>query len=153
MSSAPPIRKTLAPRLGRSDRSALGRWFWEIDKVLLVLVSVLIAIGLIAVAAASPAAGQRYSGTGFTLPPLYYFYRQLMWIALAVPVMILVSMLPKPTARRLSILGAIVFIIALFLVPIFGVEVNGARRWLGGGFAQFQPSEFLKPLFIVTIAW
>ena len=153
MSSAPPVRKTLAPRLGRSDRSALGRWFWEIDKVLLVLVAVLIVIGLIAVAAASPAAAQRYSGAGFSVPPLYYFYRQLMWIALAVPVMILVSMLPKPTARRLSILGAVFFLACLFLVPIFGVEVNGARRWLGGGFAQFQPSEFLKPLFIVSVAW
>jgi cell division protein FtsW len=153
MSSAPPVRKTLAPRLGRSDRSALGRWFWEIDKVLLVLVAMLIVIGLIAVAAASPAAAQRYSGVGFSVAPLHYFYRQLIWIALAVPVMILVSMLPKPTARRLSILGAILFMVLLFLVPIFGVEVNGARRWLGAGFAQFQPSEFLKPLFIVTIAW
>jgi cell division protein FtsW len=153
MSAAQPVRKTLAPRLGRSDRSALGRWFWEIDKVLLVLVAVLIVIGLIAVAAASPAASQRYSGGGISVPPLYYFYRQLMWIALAVPVMIAISMMPKPTARRLSILGAAFFIICLFLVPILGVEVNGARRWLGGGFAQFQPSEFLKPLFIVTIAW
>jgi cell division protein FtsW len=153
MSTATPVRKTLAPRLGRADRSALGRWFWEIDKVLLVLVAVLIAIGLIAVAAASPAASQRYSGGGINVPPLYYFYRQLMWIALAVPVMIAISMMPKSTARRLSILGAVVFTIALFLVPIFGVEVNGARRWLGAGFAQFQPSEFLKPLFIVTIAW
>ena len=43
-------------RYGRSDTSAIGRWFWEIDKVLLLLVTVLIAIGLIAVAAASPAA-------------------------------------------------------------------------------------------------
>ena len=41
---------------GRSDTSALGRWFWEIDKVLLLLISVLIGIGLIAVAAASPTA-------------------------------------------------------------------------------------------------
>ena len=153
MNSASPVRKTLAPRLGRSDRSALGRWFWEIDKVLLVLVAVLIVIGLIAVAAASPAASQRYSGGGINVPPLHYFYRQLMWIALAVPVMIAVSMLPKSTARRLSILGAAFFILCLFLVPILGVEVNGARRWLGAGFAQFQPSEFLKPLFIVTIAW
>jgi cell division protein FtsW len=153
MSAATPVRKTLAPRLGRSDRSALGRWFWEIDKVLLVLVAVLIVIGLIAVAAASPAASQRYSGGGINVPPLYYFYRQLMWIALAVPVMIAVSMMPKSTARRLSILGAAVFTLLLFLVPVFGVEVNGARRWLGAGFAQLQPSEFLKPLFIVTIAW
>ena len=51
-----------ADRYGRSDTSAMGRWFWEIDKVLLLLISVLIAIGLIAVAAASPAAAQRYSG-------------------------------------------------------------------------------------------
>jgi cell division protein FtsW len=36
---------------------------------------------------------------------------------------------------------------------MFGPTVNGARRWLGVGFAQFQPSEFLKPLYIVTIAW
>ena len=88
------------------------------------------------------------------MPPLYYFYRQLMWIALAVPVMIGVSMLPKPTARRLCIARhGLLFTVLLFLVPIIGVEVNGAPRWLGVGFAQFQPSEFLKPLFIVTIAW
>jgi cell division protein FtsW len=31
--------------------------------------------------------------------------------------------------------------------------VNGARRWIGFGIAQFQPSEFLKPLYIVSIAW
>jgi cell division protein FtsW len=153
MSSAPPARKTMPARLGRSDRSAIGRWFWEIDKVLLILVAVLISIGLIAVAAASPAAGQRYSGGGISFPPLYYFYRQLIWIALAVPVMIAVSMLAKPTARRLSILGAAIFTGMLFLVPIIGSEVNGARRWLDVGITQFQPSEFLKPLFIVTIAW
>jgi cell division protein FtsW len=64
-----------------------------------------------------------------------------------------VSMLPKPTARRLSIVGAVLFTLLLFLVPFVGVEVNGARRWIGIGFTQFQPSEFLKPLFIVSIAW
>jgi cell division protein FtsW len=140
-------------RLGRSDRSALGRWFWEIDKVLLILVAVLISIGLIAVAAASPAAGQRYSGAGIIFPPLYYFYRQLIWIMLAVPVLIGASMLTKPAARRLSILGAILCLALLFLVPMVGIEVNGARRWLDLGFTQVQPSEFLKPLFIVAIAW
>ena len=153
MSTAPPIRRSVAPRLGRSDRSAIGRWFWEIDKVLLVLVAVLIVIGLIAVAAASPAAGQRYSGGGISVPPLYYFYRQIIWIALAVPVMIAVSMLTKPSARRLSIIGAALFLLLLFLVPIIGFERNGAQRWLDAGITQLQPSEFLKPMFIVTVAW
>ncbi|HEV2866094.1 MAG TPA: putative peptidoglycan glycosyltransferase FtsW [Allosphingosinicella sp.] len=142
-----------AARLGRSDMTALGRWFWEIDKLLLILVAVLISIGLIAVAAASPAAATRYSGGGVSFDSLHYFYRQLIWIMVAVPVLIGVSMLPKATARRLSILGAVIFTGMLFLVPVVGQEVNGARRWLGVGFTQFQPSEFLKPLFIVSIAW
>jgi cell division protein FtsW len=140
-------------RLGRSDRSAMGRWFWEIDRVLLLLVAVLVAIGLIAVAAASPAAASRYSGVGVTFDPLYYFYRQIMWIVVALPVMIGVSMLPRAMARRLCLIGAMLFTVLLFFVPIIGHEVNGAKRWLGVGIAQFQPSEFLKPLFIVSIAW
>ena len=68
-------------RYGRSDRSAIGRWFWEIDRVLLLLVAVLIGIGLIAVAAASPAVAERYSGGTVHLNSLHYFYRQLLWIA------------------------------------------------------------------------
>jgi cell division protein FtsW len=147
------LKSRSANRLGRSDRSAVGRWFWEIDRVLLFFVAVLIAIGLVAVAAASPAAGSRYSGNGVTFAPLHYFYRQLLWIVAGLPVMIGVSMLPREKARRLCLLGTLLFMGMLVLVPIFGPEVNGARRWLGVGFAQFQPSEFLKPLFIVTIAW
>jgi cell division protein FtsW len=146
-------KKQGAAKFGRSDRSAVGRWFWEIDRVLLLLVAVLISIGLIAVAAASPAAGTRYSGGGISFTPLHYFYRQLVWIMVAVPVMIAVSMLPKSTARRLSLGGAAFFTVLLVFVPIIGNEVNGARRWIGVGFAQFQPSEFLKPLFIVSMAW
>ncbi|MFN3388476.1 MAG: FtsW/RodA/SpoVE family cell cycle protein [Allosphingosinicella sp.] len=153
MSLVDQIKSKGANRLGRSDRSAVGRWFWEIDRVLLFFVAVLIAIGLIAVAAASPAAGQRLSGGGVTVAPLYHFYRQLMWIVIAIPVMIAVSMLPKTKARRLCLIGTLFFTGLLVLVPIIGVEVNGARRWLGVGFSQFQPSEFLKPLYIVSMAW
>ncbi len=147
------VKANKSARLGRSDMSPIGRWFWEIDKLLLILVAVLISIGLIAVMAASPAAAGRLSGAGLRVPDLYYFYRQFFWIALGVPLMIGVSMLSKGAARRWSIAGAIFFVALLFLVPVIGVEVNGARRWLSVGVTQFQPSEFLKPLYIVSIAW
>ena len=107
---------------GRSDTSAIGRWFWEIDKVLLLLVSVLIGIGLIAVAAASPAAAQRYSGGNVTFNELYYFWRQLAWIAIGIPVMVAISMMPKDRARRISLFGAAFFFVLLVFVPIFGPE-------------------------------
>jgi cell division protein FtsW len=140
-------------RYGRSDTSAIGRWFWEIDKVLLLLISVLIAIGLIAVAAASPAAAQRYSGGNVRFNELYYFWRQLAWIAVGVPVMIGISMMPRERARRLSLFGAAFFFVLLIFVPLIGPEHNGARRWVEFGLGQVQPSEFLKPFFVVSIAW
>ena len=140
-------------RYGRSDTSAIGRWFWEIDKVLLLLVAALIGIGLIAVAAASPAAGHRYSGGNVRFSELYYFWRQLAWIAVGIPVMIGISMIPRERARRLSLAGAALFFTLLVLVPFVGPEINGARRWIEFGVGQVQPSEFLKPFFVVAMAW
>ena len=140
-------------RYGRSDRSAAGRWFWEIDRVLLLLVSVLIGIGLIAVAAASPAAAERYSGGSVRFGELHYFYRQIAWIALGLPVMMAISMLTRERARRLSLFGAALFFVLLIFVPVLGPEVNGAKRWIDIGVGQLQPSEFLKPFFVVAMAW
>ncbi|HET9459977.1 MAG TPA: putative peptidoglycan glycosyltransferase FtsW [Sphingomicrobium sp.] len=142
-----------ANRYGRSDRSPMGRWFWEIDRVLLLLIAALIGIGLIAVAAASPAAAVRYSGGNVRVPELYYFYRQLAWIAVGIPVMIGISMLSRERARRLSLFGAAFFFVLLIFVPVIGPEINGARRWIELPIGQLQPSEFLKPFFVVALAW
>ena len=140
-------------RGGRGDRSPLGTWFWDIDRMLLGLTLFLIAIGLVAVAAASPATAVRYSGEHHHLAPLHYFWRQAMWVAVSLPVLIGVSMMPVPTARRLALTGAALFALALAVTPFAGAAHNGARRWIGVGLAEFQPSEFLKPLFIVAVAW
>ena len=142
-----------ANRYGRSDRSPASRWFWEIDRVLLLLVAVLIGIGLIAVAAASPAAADRYSGGSVQFSGLHYFYRQIFWIAVSLPVMIGISMLSRERARRLSLFGAAFFFVLLIFVPVLGPEINGARRWIELGVGQLQPSEFLKPFFVVAMAW
>ena len=41
----------------------------------------------------------------------------------------------------------------LVFVPMIGPEINGARRWIEIGVGQLQPSEFLKPFFVVAMAW
>ncbi|HET6537192.1 MAG TPA: putative peptidoglycan glycosyltransferase FtsW [Sphingopyxis sp.] len=145
--------KRRGPMLSRADRSLVGLWFWEIDRVLLLLMSMLVAVGLVAVAAASPVSAQRLSDNAVTLDRLHFFYRQIMWVAMGVPLMLGISMLPKQAARRMAIYGAILFVILLMLVPLIGTNVNGAQRWLGSGAFRFQPSEFLKPFFAVTLAW
>jgi len=146
-------KRDLSNRLGRGDRSPLSIWFWELDRVLLSLILVLIAIGLIAVAAGSPATARRLSTDTESLSPLYFFYKQLAWVAIGVPFMFVISMYPREQAKRIALGGFCVFLFLLLLVPILGKEVNGAQRWFGLGPASFQPSEFLKPCYAVTMAW
>jgi cell division protein FtsW len=142
-----------ANRLGRGDRSPLGVWFWELDRVLLALMLVLIAVGLLAVAAGSPAGAQRLSSSTTQLNPLYFFYRQLFFVLVGVPLMLFVSMYPREQARRFALVGFGIFFTLLVLVPVLGREVNGSQRWIGAGFAGIQPSEFLKPFFAIAMAW
>ena len=139
----------------RGDRSWLGRWFWTIDKPLLTAVFTLISCGIIAVAAASPAAAHRLSGSNYRYDDLFFLKRQVLWVLAGLPLLLAVSMLPLQWAKRLSVIGAGVFGLGLVLVLFggSGAESNGAMRWLAVGGFQFQPSEFLKPLFVVTTAW
>ena len=139
-------------RFRRSRRSELMIWWREIDRVLLGLVLLLVMIGSIAVAAASPASAHRLSTAKVQLGDLYFFWLHLRWLSLGLVAMFTASLLPKETARRLAILLAAAMLVALILVPVVGSEVKGAKRWLFIGFS-LQPSEFLKPGFAIAVAW
>jgi cell division protein FtsW len=138
---------------GRADKSPIARWFWTIDRPMLFMLLALIGIGLIGVAAASPAAALRLSGGSVVVPPLHFLWRQLMWVAAGVPLMLAVSMLTKESARRFALGGFVIFLLLLMLVPVIGAEKNGAVRWIQLPGFQMQPIEFLKPFFVVATAW
>lgn len=156
MATQAPVTGRLAgnvnQRYRRSRRSELAIWWREIDRVLLFLVLALMAIGTAAVAAASPASAQRLSTAATTLDDLHFFTLHVQWQLLGLVTMFIASLLSKDMARRLGIAIAGVMLVGLILVPVFGSEVNGARRWINLGMS-FQPSEFLKPGFAVALAW
>lgn len=137
----------------RGDRSRFGRWFWTIDKTLLLLILALIAAGITAVAAASPAAARRLSGGNVRFDDLHFLYRQLAWVAMGVPVMLGTSMLGIRQLKRVAVAGTFLCLLALIAVPFIGGGANGAARWIQLPGFQFQPSEFFKPCFIVATAW
>ncbi|KTR85159.1 cell division protein FtsW [Novosphingobium barchaimii] len=139
-------------RYNRSRRSALAIWWQEIDRVTLALVLILMAIGTVSVAAASPASSRRLSTSAKHLSDLHFFFIHLRWQALGLLALFGTSTLSKETARRLGILIAGAMLFALMLVPFVGSEVNGARRWLNLG-VSIQPSEFLKCGFPILLAW
>lgn len=130
----------------------LKLWWREIDRVLLVMVVVLMAIGSVAVAVASPSSARRLSTASVHLADMHFFWLHLRWQVLGLVVMVATSMAPHEFVRRGFLLLGAAMLFAMCLVPIIGTEVNGARRWLSIG-ATFQPSEFLKPAFAVACAW
>jgi len=140
------------PRFRQDRKRELRIWWREIDRWLLFFVLLLMAVGTLAVAAASPASAHRLSTTDVTLPDLYFFWAHVRWQVLGVLVMLSTSLLPRELMRRGAILLAAAMLFLMFLVPFVGYEVNGARRWIRFGLG-LQPSEFLKPAFAISLAW
>ena len=141
-----------AAQYRRTRRNDFAVWWREIDRVLLVLVLALMAIGAVAVAASSPASARRLSTSRVRLDDLHFFYIHLRWQVLGLIAMFGASMLPREMARRAGIVLGVAMIIALMLVPVIGFSVNGAKRWINLGFS-LQPSEALKPAYAIAIAW
>jgi cell division protein FtsW len=133
----------------RTDRSALGQWWWTVDKLLLASVGALILIGVILSFASSPAAVARI-GLG---DPFHFTIRQGIYAALAVVILIAVSMMSPRGVRRVAAVVYGLSILVLLALPLVGHSAKGAQRWLQLGGFSLQPSEFVKPAVIVLAAW
>ena len=133
----------------RATEPVLPRWWRTIDKWSLTAIMVLFGIGLLLGLAASVPLATRNG-----LPDFYYVQRQAVFGGAALVVMVLVSMSPPALVRRMGVLIFLVAFAALLLLPFFGTDFGkGATRWFSLGFASVQPSEFLKPGFVVLCAW
>jgi cell division protein FtsW len=133
----------------RAREPVLPRWWRTIDKWSLTAILVLFGIGLLLGLAASVPLASRNG-----LPPFHYVQREAFFGAIALTVMLICSMLSPGMIRRLGVLGFALAFLALVLLPVFGTDFGkGAVRWFSLGFAAVQPSEFLKPGFIIMTAW
>ena len=133
----------------RDGEPILPKWWRTVDRWTLSCILMLFAIGLLLGLAASPPLAEKNN-----FPAFYYVQRQAFFGMLALVAMLLTSMMSPVVVRRLAVLGFLVSFVALALLPFFGTDFGkGAVRWYSLGFASLQPSEFLKPGFIVAAAW
>ncbi|MEM6828563.1 MAG: putative peptidoglycan glycosyltransferase FtsW [Pseudomonadota bacterium] len=133
-------------------REAVRVWWSELDRVLLLLILSLMAIGVTAVLAASPASADQLSTSSVTLDPFKFVKRHAVFLGLGLGGMIGLSFLSRDNARRVGLMVALIMFALLLLVPLIGFERKGAVRWLWVGMS-LQPSEFLKPGFAIALAW
>ncbi|GAA5067215.1 putative lipid II flippase FtsW [Roseibacterium beibuensis] len=133
----------------QSGEAVLPRWWRTVDRVTLGCILALFAIGILLGFASSPPLAERNGHD-----PFHYVIRQAAFGGMALSVMVFVSMLPPTTVRRMGVLGFFAAVAAVALLPVFGTDYGqGAVRWYSLGFASLQPSEFLKPVFVVFAAW
>jgi cell division protein FtsW len=134
--------------VSRADRSSVAKWWWTIDLYFLGGFIGLMGLGIILSFAASPAVAERIG-----LPSYHFVERQAFFMVPAFLVMIGVSFLDPRQVRRLALLQLTIAISLMILVLFIGVEVKGSRRWLQMFGVSLQPSEFMKPAFVVMSAW
>ncbi len=132
----------------RTDNSLFGRWWWTVDRWLLGALGLLILFGGFLVTTASPAVAQRIGLDGS-----YFITRQFIILLPSILVMLGISLLPPRQILLLATAAFGVGIVAMVITLTNGMEIKGARRWISLPGFSLQPSEFVKPAFIVLNAW
>jgi cell division protein FtsW len=130
------------------DRSGFAAWWWTVDRVALIAMAGLIAIGLMLAFAASPAATARPFETG----DFRFAAKQIAFAGIAGVILVTTSL---TTLRAIKLSAAVLYAVAMagaVLVLVHGTRVLGATRWVDLGWISLQPSEFLKPAFAVLAA-
>ena len=132
----------------RLSKSRLANWWWTVDKVTLSLTLVLIFIGAFLVFSASPSVARRIGFADY-----HFIKRQLLFIFISLFIIFALSLQRLKTIRRIAIIGYAITLILMMFTLFAGYETKGASRWIRLFGFSLQPSEFIKPTFVVVSAW
>lgn len=134
--------------LNRSSQTIFSGWWYTVDRISVFVICVLVCLGIIACATASPPVALRIGADAF-----FFVKKHFAHVAIALTTMFSLSLL-SPKQIKLATIPCILFLtIIMILTPIYGVEIKGAKRWIVVFGMHMQPSEFLRPWLVVTTAW
>lgn len=140
---------TFRPARFRADGAWLADWWHTVDRWMLGAVGLLFVLGLLLGLAASPPLADKNG-----LWTYHYVVRHVLFGVVALGTIVAVSATPLHLLRRAGIVIFGVFAVATALLPVLGTDFGkGAVRWYSLGFVGLQPSEFLKPAFVILAAW
>ena len=111
----------------------------NMDWGILVCIVILLAIGLVALFSATQ--GTEYEE----------FKKQIMWLAISIPIMIILTFVDYNTISKISPILYVLMIISLIAV-MFTKSVNGATSWFTIGSVSIQPAEFAKIIAIISLS-
>ncbi|MDA7479178.1 FtsW/RodA/SpoVE family cell cycle protein [Candidatus Pelagibacter ubique] len=132
-----------------SLNSIYYNWWKNIDKTIFLLIIILFSLGLFfSLVSTSLIASDKLDTNNY-----FFFFKHLVYIFIGLLTLVFFSSLSEKNLFRVSTYLFFITLFFLFLVPIFGTEVKGSKRWLNLFFLpQFQPIELLKPFIIIFVA-
>ena len=134
--------------LENSYKFILINYWRNIDKKIFFCFIILFFLGLFfSFSSTSSLAGERLNKDYY-----FFFSKHLVFTSLSLTIMILISLIETNFLKKIIVPLFILSFILLGLVPILGLEVKGAKRWLDFYFFRLQPIELLKPFFILITA-
>ncbi|MGE4482332.1 FtsW/RodA/SpoVE family cell cycle protein [Acidocella sp.] len=136
------------PQLSRADTSLVGRWWWSVDRVALMALAVLLGVGYVLALAASPGLSAH-----ITDPRTLAMIKQIIFLLTGGVIMLGLSMLSLRQVKLAALGLGIVFYLLTAFTLLHGTEVDGAKRWLSLPGFTVQPSEFLRPAYIIVTGW
>jgi len=135
--------------LGRENTGLLAKWWRNVDKQILLLFAFLLLLGLFfSFSSTTSVMSEKMNKQTY-----FFFIKHLIFVSISLFLIIAISIQEKN--KLIKFLSFLFFfsILILVLVPIFGVEIKGSKRWLDLPIIPlFQPVELVKPLFIIFVA-
>jgi cell division protein FtsW len=132
----------------RAERTLIGEWWWTVDRLLLAGLGCLMVAGIVFLMGGGPPVADRLG-----LSTFHFVNRQAFYLLPAVVLLLATSFLSPRYVRRAAL---VIYVLGMAMVVAtlhYGAEVKGATRWLNVAGIGIQPSEMIKPAFVVLAAW
>ena len=135
--------------ISRNDNSLISRWWFTLDHWNFIQILSLAIIGTIIIFTSSPSVAE---SKGYE--ELHFFKKHIFYMFFAFISILFTSFFSKKGIVRFGLIGFFISLFLLILVMFFGFgsDSHGATRWLRLGMFSIQPSEFMKPFFVITTA-
>lgn len=131
----------------RTRINLINKWWFSIDRVILFLIIVTLAIGNIFTALASPVVANRIG-----INPHLFIIKNLIFSFIGLSIVLFFSTLNEEQIINISYICFVILIFVLIIVLFVGTQNKGARRWIRIFGFSLQPSEIIKPFFIITVS-
>ena len=134
--------------LSRSDRSSFSIWLWTIDKWIFFSFFTLLLLGIIFILTSSSTLELKLNKESY-----YFSIKHMIFVILSLLIAVILSKLNFHKIKFLSPVGFGLLLAALLYCLQYGSDIKGAKRWIDIFGQSLQPSEFIKPFFIIINAW